>query len=209
MRGRFLLILFAMFGAGCASTHFENTPLQAGEANPDRRSIDPASPDRPVILMTFSGGGSRAAALAESVLREMSATSYAASDGSHVLTEDVKLISSVSGGSVTAAWFGLHRGPGHPDGDLDDLSNDFLNQDNMAALELDAINPITWFGLVTGKITRIGAEEALFNQRLSRCYARRTQSAGQALHRPECHRHGGRRVLCDDPPPLRRCLLKL
>ena len=166
MRGRFLLILCAMFGAGCTSTHFENTPLQAGEANPDRRSIDPASPDRPVILMTFSGGGSRAAALAESVLREMSATSYAASDGSHVLTEDVKLISSVSGGSVTAAWFGLHRGPGHPDGDLDDLSNDFLTQDNMAALELDAINPITWFGLVTGKITRIGAEEALFNQRL-------------------------------------------
>jgi NTE family protein len=165
MRGRFLLILCAMFGGGCASTHFENTPLQAGAANPDRRSIDPASPDRPVILMTFSGGGTRAAALAESVLREMAATGYTAG-GSHVLTEDVKLISSVSGGSVTSAWFGLHRDAAHPDGDLDDLRNDFLTQDNMAALELDAANPITWFGLVTGRITRIDAEEALFNQRL-------------------------------------------
>lgn len=166
MCGRCLLLLCVLLAGGCASTHFENTPLQAGAANPDRRSIDPESPDRPVILMTFSGGGSRAAALAESVLREMAATSYAAADGNHVLTEDVKLISSVSGGSVTSAWFGLHRGPGHPDGDLDGLRNDFLTRDNMAALELDAVNPITWFGLVTGNFTRIEAEEALFNDRL-------------------------------------------
>ena len=83
-----------------------------------------------------------------------------------MLTEDVKLISSVSGGSVTAAWFGLRRGPGHWDGDLDGLRNDFLTKDNMATLELDAVNPITWFGLVTGQITRIEAEEALFNTQL-------------------------------------------
>ena len=107
-----VLLLCAFLAGGCAGTHFENAAMQAGEANPDRRSIDPATPDRPVILMTFSGGGSRAAALAESVLREMSQTSYAGVDGPHALTEDVKLISSVSGGSVTAAWFGLHRGPG-------------------------------------------------------------------------------------------------
>jgi NTE family protein len=166
MPGRCLLLLCVLLVVGCAGTHFENTALRAGEANLDRRSIDPAAPDRPVILMTFSGGGSRAAALAEAVLREMAATSYAASDGSHVLTEDVKLISSVSGGSVTSAWFGLHRDPRHPDGDLDDLRSDFLTKDNMAALELDAVNPITWFGLVTGNFTRIEAEEALFNDRL-------------------------------------------
>src|ERR1700728_1827457 len=104
MPGRCLLLLCVLLVVGCAGTHFENTALRAGEANLDRRSTDPAAPDRPVILMTFSGGGSRAAALAEAVLREMAATSYAASDGSHVLTEDVKLISSVSGGSVTSAW---------------------------------------------------------------------------------------------------------
>jgi NTE family protein len=72
----------------------------------------------------------------------------------------------VSGGSVTAAWFGLRRGPGHWDGDLDGLRSDFLTKDNMATLELDAVDPITWLGLVTGQITRIEAEEALFNARL-------------------------------------------
>ncbi len=166
MRGRFVALVSILLAGGCASSHLENTPLQAGEANLDHRSVDPASSDRPVILMTFSGGGSRAAALAEAVLRELSQTSYAGIDGAHVLTEDVKLISSVSGGSVTAAWFGLHRAPGHRDGDLDGLRNDFLTKDNMATLELDAANPITWFGLVTGQITRIEAEEALFNARL-------------------------------------------
>ncbi len=166
VRGRFWVVLCVLLAGGCAGMHIENTPLQAGDGNPDLRTIEPASPDRPVILMTFSGGGSRAAALAESVLRELSQTSYAAPDGLHVLTEDVKLISSVSGGSVTAAWFGLRRGPGHWDGDLDGLRNDFLTKDNMATLELDAVNPITWLGLVTGQITRIEAEEALFNARL-------------------------------------------
>ena len=159
IRGRFWPVFCVLLAGGCAGMHIENTPLQAGDGNPDLRTIEPANPDRPVILMTFSGGGSRAAALAESVLRELSQTSYAASDGPHVLTEDVKLISSVSGGSVTAAWFGLRRGPGHWDGDLDGLRNDFLSKDNMATLELDAVNPITWLGLVTGRITRIEAVE--------------------------------------------------
>jgi NTE family protein len=165
MHNPFLFVACALLFSACSSTRFENAPLQAGEANPERRSIAPGSLDRPAILMTFSGGGSRATALAEAVLRELSQTSYATFDGPHVLTEDVKLISSVSGGSVTAAWFGLQRGPGHWDGDLDGLRNDFLTKD-MATLELDAVNPITWLGLVTGQITRIEAEEALFNARL-------------------------------------------
>jgi len=38
MRGRFLLPLLILLAAGCASTHVENAPLQAGEANSDRRS---------------------------------------------------------------------------------------------------------------------------------------------------------------------------
>ena len=161
-----LLMLGLLLSSGCAETHFENTPLQAGDSNPDRRSILPASPERPVILMTFSGGGSRAAALAEAVLREMAATTYLAAGGRHVLTEDVKLVSSVSGGSVTAGWFGLNRGPGHWDGDLDGLRRDFLAQDNMKALELDVVSPVTWFGMVAGKVTAIEALEGLFNERL-------------------------------------------
>ena len=80
----------------------------------------------------------------------------------------LKLISSVSGGSVTAGWFGLHRGPGHWDGDLEGLRSGFLTEDDLKTLELDAANPITLFGLLTGQITRIEALEALFKTRLVR-----------------------------------------
>src|SRR6266481_9321371 len=161
-----LLVVCALFLSACSATRVENTPLQSGEANPERRSIAPASPDRPAILMTFSGGGSRAAALAEAVLREMAGTRYVTADGPHVLTEDVKLISSVSGGSVTAAWFGLHRSPSHPDGELAGLRENFLVRDNMKELELDAIDPITWFRLTFGGFSRIGALESLLDERL-------------------------------------------
>jgi NTE family protein len=161
---RILALCGAVLIASCATAEVANTPLAPGATNPERRSIVPSDRERPVIVMTFSGGGSRAAALAEAVLSEMSQTRYAA--GAHTLTEDVKLISSVSGGSVTAAWFGLNRDARHPDGDLDGLRRDFLTRDNMRALELDAVNPITWLSLVTGRTTRIAAEEALFDARL-------------------------------------------
>src|SRR5437763_16884185 len=97
IRGRFWPVFCVLLAGGCAGMHIENTPLQAGDGNPDLRTIDPASPERPVILMTFSGGGSRAAALAESVLRELSQTDYAWTGGPHVHTEDVILITAVAG----------------------------------------------------------------------------------------------------------------
>jgi NTE family protein len=162
---RGLAVLSALGTAACGA-NFENTKLAAGEDNPERRSIEPATPDMPVILMSFSGGGSRAAALASAVLREMADTTYDVGDARRSLTDDVKLISSVSRGSVTSAWFGLHHGPGRSDGDLAELRQKFLIQDNMAALGLDAVNPITWFRVVFGNFSRIQALEELFDQRL-------------------------------------------
>ena len=159
---RLLAGLAAFALTACGTTQYQNQALGPGGANPERRSIAPPAPDRPVVLMTFSGGGSRAAALAEAVLRDMRGTTYVAADGlRHDLTEDVRLISSVSGGSVTAAWFGLHGAGG-----LDELRSAFLVRDNMQTLELDAANPITWFRLAFSSYTRIRAEEDLFDERL-------------------------------------------
>jgi NTE family protein len=155
------LALAALWLAGCVPARLENAPLVANAANEERRSVEPAAPDRPAVLMTFSGGGSRAAALAASVLREMRLTTYKAADGAHALTDDVTLISSVSGGSVTAAWFGLWRAE-----KLDELRERFLAQDNMTTLELEAVNPITWMRLAFTGFTRIDALEALFDERL-------------------------------------------
>jgi NTE family protein len=159
--GRALLAAFLLIVAGCSVARYENTPLADGQSNPERRLIAPADPDRPALMMTFSGGGSRAATLAESVLRDLQSTTYLARDGRRSLIQDIRLVSSVSGGSVTAGWLGLH-----PEGDLDTLRRDFLARDNMAALYLDSANPITWVKLAFTGSTRSDVVEDLFDDRL-------------------------------------------
>ena len=144
--------------AGCASpVDLENRSLPPGQANVVDSAIDwPA--ERPFVLMSFSGGGSRAAALALYVLQVLQKND----DGSgRQLIDDIDVISSVSGGSVTAAQFGLYGPAG-----LSRLEPDFLTRDNMAELELQAVNPITVGRLLFGRYTRVDALRDLLDRQL-------------------------------------------
>jgi NTE family protein len=58
-------------------------------------------------MLAFSGGGTRAAALSYGVLEELKKTQVGHPCNQHPLLEDVGLISSVSGGSFTAACYAL------------------------------------------------------------------------------------------------------
>jgi hypothetical protein len=60
--------------------------------------------DETFVVLTFSGGGTRAAAFAYGVLAELDDTRIA---GGRTLLDDVDVISSVSGGSFAAAYYGL------------------------------------------------------------------------------------------------------
>ncbi len=61
------------------------------------------------LILTFSGGGTRAAAFSYGVLKELeSISSSATGAGKKSLLDEVDLISSVSGGSFTAAYYGLY-----------------------------------------------------------------------------------------------------
>lgn len=73
-----------------------------------------------IVILTFSGGGSRAAALASGVLGKLK------EDG---LTDQIVLISSTSGGSVAAAHYAATGDQG-----IDSLRTDFLALDNTAEL---------------------------------------------------------------------------
>lgn len=147
--------------AGCASTHFENVPLEAGKTNPERRVIDVSDSDRPIVLLAFSGGGSRASAMGWSVLQELNKYSYTSKGRTHHLTDDVAVISSASGGSVIAADFALYGSDG-----LDNFKRDFLVPDNSRTLGIDAINPITWMKLAMTGSTRIDLVENLFDAQI-------------------------------------------
>jgi len=152
-----LALLLALGGCG-AATQYPNQPLASGASNPAGRTLDvPAA--RPAIVMSFSGGGSRAAALALFVLQEL--RRHSDGEPGRTLLDDVVVVSSVSGGSVTAGQFGVFGAPG-----LDRLVPDFLARDNMAELEWQAANPVTWTRLAFGRYTRVDVVRDLFDRQL-------------------------------------------
>ena len=92
--------------------------------------VAPKSIDKTAVLVSFSGGGTRAAALADGALRALGETMVPARDGTMVpLSSQIDLVSSVSGGSVTATYFALYGLDGLPT-----LEKDFLHKDIMGTL---------------------------------------------------------------------------
>lgn len=157
MNRHFLLICSMIALAGCAQTQFKNHPLTANTDNVERREIEVSDKDQPVILMALSGGGARAADLGYVILRELKNYTYKSQRGSRRLADDVAIISSVSGGSVIAAYFGLY-GPDR----LEQFETDFLVRHNMGELTSDLLNPLNWFRLSS----RVELVEDMFKQRL-------------------------------------------
>ncbi|NIX76575.1 patatin-like phospholipase family protein [Microvirga terricola] len=82
----------------------------------DQRSW-PLGPDQfgeTVVGVAFSGGGMRASAFSYGVLNELDRHEIVAENGRQRMTDMIDLISGVSGGSVTAAYFGLKGREGLP-----------------------------------------------------------------------------------------------
>jgi NTE family protein len=155
----FLALLAAL--AGCASTRVENGPLPAGQANVERRAVDVSHEQRPLILVAISGGGSRAAALGWVVLSDLAGFRYSEGGKTRSLTDDIAVVSSVSGGSVIAAYFALYGAKG-----LEHFEPAFLAPDNMRTLGLSAANPITWVSLAVTGSPRTDVVEKLFDDQL-------------------------------------------
>ncbi|MGK9231580.1 patatin-like phospholipase family protein [Inquilinus limosus] len=106
-----------------------------------------AMPDT-LVIVTASGGGARATALALSVLQAMDDVKLRS--GTSTLAKEVDIVSSVSGGSVAAAYFALN-GPGK----LDLLKTNFLQRDVMTTLMARGLNPVGLATLSTPGVERI------------------------------------------------------
>ena len=92
------------------------------------------------MALAFSGGGTRAAAFAYGVLEELRAAKLPGNGESpRTLLNEVDVISSVSGGSVTAAAYALH---GERMFEL--LEPAFLKRNVQGALAFKTLNPFRW-----------------------------------------------------------------
>lgn len=142
--------LAALVGAaslGACATGPDLTPVNAPRpAAPAVAALPP--PDRgldgEVIALAFSGGGARAAAVSYGVLLEL--RDRRRDDGVRWI-DRVAFVTSVSGGGLTAAWFGLHG----PDG-LAGFRRALLDKDWQGQVHDSLAWPGNWVRLARGGI---------------------------------------------------------
>src|SRR3954471_18045352 len=114
MIGRLLLAAFAGLAlSACGSGHYTvNAPLE-GPVDPTHgyRYANVQAGDNTdslMIVVNFSGGGMRAAALAYGVLERLAAERIRWNGRETRLLDEVDIITAVSGGAMTAAYYALH-----------------------------------------------------------------------------------------------------
>lgn len=103
MRG--LAFFIALLLSACATAAPINAPLATAQAQVRER----AAPGEDLIILALSGGGARAASFHLGVLQAL--RDARGRDG-RALTDHIALVTSVSGGSVLAAYYGLHGDAG-------------------------------------------------------------------------------------------------
>jgi len=126
------------FLLGCAAV---NTPVNRAIDGTNAALVDPAAPrpgdDEIWIGLAFSGGGMRASAFAHGMLEGLRAATATPGDPDGILS-DVRLVTGVSGGSVTAAHFGYYGAAG-----VDGYRDKFLIRNAEKYMANSPLNPLT------------------------------------------------------------------
>jgi len=102
--------LIGLLLTGCASLerYPDNPPLERYNSESSLIGLREQGKGDTLLIITFSGGGTRAAALAYGVLEALKNTQLGQGDEPRTMLDEIDMISSVSGGSITAAYFGLY-----------------------------------------------------------------------------------------------------
>ena len=153
--------------ASCAAT---TTPLSrkslpdAGGAGPGYRFANLAGGEEEnklFVCLAFSGGGTRAAALAYGAMLAMRQTRIDWPRRGETLLDEVDCISSVSGGSFPAAYYGLFH-----DRLFEDFEERFLYRNIQGRILLKALYPWNWFWLASPYYSRIDLAAELYDEQL-------------------------------------------
>jgi NTE family protein len=118
--------------------------------------------DKLFVVLTFSGGGKRAAAFSYGVLEALRDITVTTPDGERrPLLDEIDLISAVSGGAFTAAYYALH---GHET--FESFAPRFLNHDTEKDLWHKVLAPANWGRLAKDDVSRSDLEVEYFDQEL-------------------------------------------
>jgi NTE family protein len=121
-----------------------------------------ANSDKLFVVVTFSGGGKRAAAFSYGVLEALRDIQVTTPDGEqHSLLDEIDLISAVSGGAFTAAYYAMH---GHET--FESYASRFLNHDTEKDLWQKVLAPVNWGRLGNSMVSRSDLEVEYFDEEL-------------------------------------------
>ncbi len=146
VRVRFLpwicAIVFLIFTNGCAHYPITHPSTQSDPRGGYRAmNFKHMGIDNDVLVMlTFSGGGTRAAAFSYGVLEALRDTEISIHGSRKRMLDEVDFISGVSGGSFTAAYYGLFG-----DRIFEDFESRFLKKNIQGELIRGILfNPVNW-----------------------------------------------------------------
>jgi len=151
-------------GAGCSSARVVNAPIDQYSpaygytiSNPDL-AHDIGNVE---LNLMFSGGGTRASALAYGVLQELRDTTITVNGQTVRLLDEVDVISSVSGGSFTAAYYGLYG-----DKTFTDFEDALLRRDIDAELAVGFLRPFVTLRMLLTSYSRSDWAEDVYNKHI-------------------------------------------
>lgn len=117
-----------------------------------------------LLIVSFSGGGMRASAMAYGVLEQLAADRIGQGEQSRRMIDEIDVLSAVSGGAIPAAYFALHG-----ERIFDDFTQRFLEKDVGAALRRRILwNPRNWLRLASSEFSRGDLYAEYFDRRLFR-----------------------------------------
>ena len=161
-RGLFAFVLAVLLGA--CSPYSVNGKLESYDKTAGYRYNNlsgDGNSDNLFVILTFSGGGTRAAAFSFGVLEGLRDTTYRGPGGTRRFLDDVDVISSVSGGSFTAAYYALF-----PDRIFTDFTPRFLHRDVQGDLIRLALWPPNWFRLASSDFDRINLAAEYYDEKI-------------------------------------------
>jgi NTE family protein len=146
LRRKLSTLSLALLVSACTSYGvIDNKPLLPDEGRPGytlgdfTRNLDRHSNEL-TLALAFSGGGTRAAAMSYGVMQELRDTRVRINGVEQSLLDVISLISSVSGGSFTSAYYGLYGNRLFVD-----FEERFLRRNIEGALLRGFLDPLQWF----------------------------------------------------------------
>lgn len=162
------LLLFAALAllAGCAVRRaYLGEPLARVDPGTGYRGatvLTKRGGDDLLLIVSFSGGGMRASAMAYGVLEQLAADRIGQGDRSRRMLDEIDVLSAVSGGAIPAAYFTLYG-----ERIFDDFTRRFLEKDVGAALRRRILwNPSNWLRLASSEFSRGDLYAEYFDRRL-------------------------------------------